>query len=637
MKLTSTTLHELKQSCTRLSLGAFLSLLLIMASAQTILAQTAPTLGTAQSFAVLGGSTVTNTGPTIVTGNLGVSPGSAVTGFPPGTVVGGTIHAADAVAAQAEAANRTAYGELASEACNTTYGVPTDLGGLTLVPGVYCFASSAGLTGTLTLNAGGNANAVWVFKIASTLITASDASVALINGAQQCNVFWQVGSSATLGTGTEFVGNVLALASITLTTDATLSGRALAQNGAVTMDSNKVSATACSVPVTPVAPTIGKSFTPPTILAGGVSNVTITLSNANANAATLSSPLVDTLPKGVVISGNPTTTCGGSVTAPSGGSSITLTGGSIPAEGSCTISVNVKAPNQGSFINSIAVGALKTSEGSNASPAVSTLTVNAPASVAPGLGKTFSPSNITAGGVTSVVLTLSNGNADTASITAPLIDHLPTGVVVDGYASTTCNGAVTANNGSSTITLTGGSIPAESSCTVTVPVTAAVAGNYYNSLAAGALQTSNGANTSPAVATLTVSPVKAPCAPPTLTKSFSSNSIKNGGTTTLTINLNNSAAISASLTAPLTDQLPSGMVVSGTATTTCGGTVSAIWGGSQVTQTGGVIPARGSCKVTVTVALTRVCNNLTNTIPAGALKTSNGNNPSAAVAQVSAH
>jgi hypothetical protein len=114
---------------------------------------TAPRMGTTQSFAVLASSTVTNTGPTIITGDLGVDPGAAVTGFPPGTVVGGTTHSADAVALQAQSDNTTAYNDLAAEACNTN--VSTDLGGLTLVPGVYCFSSSAQLTGTLTLNAGG--------------------------------------------------------------------------------------------------------------------------------------------------------------------------------------------------------------------------------------------------------------------------------------------------------------------------------------------------------------------------------------------------------------------------------------------------------------------------------------------------
>lgn len=210
------------------------------------LAQVAPSLGTAQNFAVLAGLAVTNTGPTIITGDLGIHPGTAVTGFPPGIVIGGTIHAADAVALQAQNDTTTAYVNLAGQACHTAFGVPTDIGGMTLVPGVYCFSSSAQLTGALTLDAGGNPDAVWVFKVASTLTTASNSSVLLIHGGQPCNVFWQVGSSATLGTGTAFIGNILALTSITLTTNAKVFGRALARNGALTMDSNAVAISMCA-------------------------------------------------------------------------------------------------------------------------------------------------------------------------------------------------------------------------------------------------------------------------------------------------------------------------------------------------------------------------------------------------------
>lgn len=172
----------------------FLAALFTTVSIQAAFAQTAPTLGTAQTFAVLGGSTVTNTGPTIVVGNLGVSPGTAITGFPPGTVTGGSIHAADAVALQAQADTTAAYNDLAGRACDTTFGVPTDLVGMTLVPGVYCFSSSASLTGALTLDGGGKTDAVWIFKVASTLITGSNSSILLINGGQVCNDFWQVGS-----------------------------------------------------------------------------------------------------------------------------------------------------------------------------------------------------------------------------------------------------------------------------------------------------------------------------------------------------------------------------------------------------------------------------------------------------------
>ena len=208
------------------------------------LGESAPFLGTAKSYAVLGGSTVTNTNATTLTGDLGVSPGLAITGFPPGIVMGGTIHAGDAASLQAQTDVAAAYGTLAGEACSVDL-TGKDLGGLTLTPGVYCFSSSAQLTGDLVLDAGGRADAVFVFKTVSTLTTASNASVHVINGGGECGVFWQVGSSATLGTGTQFAGSILALTSITLTTGASVSGRVLARNGAVTLDHNTVSIASC--------------------------------------------------------------------------------------------------------------------------------------------------------------------------------------------------------------------------------------------------------------------------------------------------------------------------------------------------------------------------------------------------------
>ena len=201
----------------------------------------APSLGAADSFAVLGSSTVTNTGPTVVNGDLGVSPGSTLVGFPPGSVTPpGAVHLADAAALAAQNSIVTAYNSLAGQACDLDLS-GTDLGGLTLTPGAYCFSTSAQLTGTLTLNAQGNSGAVWVFQIGSTLTTASNSSVVFINGGQACGAFWQVGSSATLGTTTAFSGNILALASITLNTGATNSGGLFARTGAVTLDSNTVS------------------------------------------------------------------------------------------------------------------------------------------------------------------------------------------------------------------------------------------------------------------------------------------------------------------------------------------------------------------------------------------------------------
>lgn len=214
-------------------------------------------LGSAQSFAVLGGSTVTNTGPSVITGDAGVWPGLAMTGFPPGIVIG-TVHAGDAVAQQAQADVATAFSALASMALDTDL-TGVDLGGQTLTPGVYFFASSAFLTGTLTLDAQGDPDALFVFQMGSTLITASSSIVETINAASGCNVYWQVGSSATLGTDTQFEGNILASASITLNTRATIiDGRALAMGGAVTMDTNTI--TAGCIPAPGASTLVGASF-----------------------------------------------------------------------------------------------------------------------------------------------------------------------------------------------------------------------------------------------------------------------------------------------------------------------------------------------------------------------------------------
>ena len=195
-------------------------------------------LGSVDNFAVMGGSTVTSTGATTITGDLGVSPGTAVTGFPPATIAG-AFHAGDAVALQALIDITTAYNAFAGLPCTVTM-TGQDLGGRTLTPGVYCFAASAPLNGALTLDAQGNPNAVFVFQIGSTLLAAINSSVNLINGAQPANVFWQVGSSATLAAGVAFKGNIIAYASITLSQGTKVSGRALARTGAVTLNSSNV-------------------------------------------------------------------------------------------------------------------------------------------------------------------------------------------------------------------------------------------------------------------------------------------------------------------------------------------------------------------------------------------------------------
>lgn len=202
-------------------------------------------LGTADNFGVLAGAGVTNTGPTTVTGDLGTSPNPAVTGAGL-TVLDGTIHAADAVAAQAQADLVVAYDDAAGRPAGE---VPTELGGQLLTPGTYDSASGTfEITGALTLDAQGDPDAVFVFQAASTLVTASGSSVSIINGGSACNVFWQVGSSATLGTSSTLRGTVMALASITVTTGATLDGRALARTGSVTLDNDTITRSSCTTP-----------------------------------------------------------------------------------------------------------------------------------------------------------------------------------------------------------------------------------------------------------------------------------------------------------------------------------------------------------------------------------------------------
>lgn len=228
-------------------------------------AQAAPVnLATVSPFVVLGGATVTNTGPSVLNGDLGVAPGTALVGFGLPAVVNGATHANDAVARQAQADLTTAYDVAAGQAVSPANDLTgTDLGNRTLRAGAYRFTSSAQLTGALTLDAQGDPNAQFVFDIASSLTTASASSIVLINGASACNVFWRVGSSATLGTTTTFRGSLMALTSISLNNGATVLGRMLARNGQVSLINNVLSAPRCGTgsagpgPTSPRAPGAG--------------------------------------------------------------------------------------------------------------------------------------------------------------------------------------------------------------------------------------------------------------------------------------------------------------------------------------------------------------------------------------------
>jgi len=210
-------------------------------------------LGTAAGFAVLGGATVTSAGVSTLNGDLGVSPGTAATGFPPGKI-NGTLHAGDDVAAQAHADLATAYADAASR--SPAIPITGDLGGLSLTPGVYAAGAALTLAGTLTLDAQGDPNAVFILQAGSTLGTGAGSQVTLAGGAQACNVFWQVGSSATLGASSELAGTILTSTSISIGDGVNIDGRALARDGAVTLINDTITASQCSGTLSNTAPPI---------------------------------------------------------------------------------------------------------------------------------------------------------------------------------------------------------------------------------------------------------------------------------------------------------------------------------------------------------------------------------------------
>jgi hypothetical protein len=277
-------------------------------------------LGVANSFVVLGGTTVTNTGPTVLNGNLGLSPGSAIPGvnaLPGPATVNGAQHVNDQVAAHAQLDLTTAYSDAAGRTPATA--ISADLTGKTLAPGVYT-GGALGLTGTVTLNGHNNPAAVFIFKAASTLITSSNSTVALI-GVNPCNVYWQVGSSATLGTNSNFVGTVMALTDISATTGAVVQGRLLARNGAVTLDDNTISKPACTIQNP--SPPSGGSSSP----GGGSSHPGSGTGTPARSPGTGTSTGRSTTPNGATTSpGRRTATSSSSITPPN----VRRTGGGPP-------------------------------------------------------------------------------------------------------------------------------------------------------------------------------------------------------------------------------------------------------------------------------------------------------------------
>jgi hypothetical protein len=603
--------------------GTAIALLLSTASFQTISAATAPSLGTAASFAVLASSTVTNTGPTVINGNLGVSPGSAITGFPPGIVVPpGTIHAADAGAAGAQSGNTTAYNNLAGQPCNFNL-TGQDLGGLTLIPGVYCFSSSAQLTGTLTLNAQGNANAVFIFQIGSTLKTASGASVNIINGGSACNVFWQVGISAVLDTTTSFIGNILALTSITLNTGARVSGRVLAQTGAVTLDSNIVSITECNASFI-APPTIVKAFGAAAIGVGGSTTLSFTVDNPNATVALTGVAFTDTLPAGLVVStpnnGLTGSCAAGIITATPGSGSVSLTGATLAAGASCTFSVNVTGTTVGAKTDSVTVSSTNGGTG-NTSTTSLTVLPTPPATASPTIVKTFGAAAIGVGGTTTLSFTI-NANA-MAQTGVAFADTLPAGLVVstpNGLTGSCGGGTITAVAGSGSVSLAGAALAAGASCSFSVNVTGTTAGAKTNSVT---VMSTNGGTGNTATASVVV--VVAVVAPPTITKSFRTAvsipavSIPLGASAALSFTINNPNAAVALTGVGFSDTLPDGLVVAtpnGVTGSCGGGIITATPGSGSISLTGATLAAGASCtfSVIVTATLEGVLTNITGNV-----------------------
>ncbi len=388
---------------------------------------------------------------------------------------------------------------------------------------------------------------------------------------------------------------------------------------------NAAPATATLTVAPPV--TIAKAFAPSSITAGGTSTLTVTLANTASGAIPLSGmALTDTLPSGVTVASTPgaATTCGGTASATAGGSTLALAGGSLGAGATCTMSVTVTATVPNLYTNTIPVDALATTQGiSNAAPASANLTVTSAPPVV--VTKSFSPATIPVGGTSTLTIGIANSAVGAVALTSvALTDALPAGVTIASTpaASTTCpSGSLSAIAGGTSVALSGASLAANASCTITVNVTSASAGSYTNTIPANAVtSTQGGTNTAPATATLTVAP------PVTITKAFAPSSITAGGTSTLTVTLANTASGAAALTGvTLTDTLPSGVTVASTpgAATTCGGTASATAGGSTLALTGGSLGAGATCTMSVTVTAS-VPNAYTNTIPANALGTTQG-------------
>jgi hypothetical protein len=501
----------------------------------------------------------------------------------------------------------TAYNALAGQACNFNL-TGEDLGGLMLTTGVYCFSSSAQLTGALTLDAQGNPGAVFIFQIGSTLTTASNSSVNIINSGSACNVFWQVGSSATLGTTTSFMGGILAKTSITLNTGASLSGGALAQTGATTLDSNTVSVAQCNASFV-APPTIVKAFGAAAIGVGGATTLSFTINNPNATIALNGVAFTDTLPANLIVStpNGLTGSCGGgTITAVASSGSVSLTGATLAGGARCTFSVNVTGTNVGAANNSVTV--TSTNGGTGNTSLTSLAVVSTPPQTAPPtIVKVFGAAAIGVGGATTLSFTINNPNPSTALNGVAFADTLPAGLIVsipNGLTGSCGGGTIIAVAGSGSVSLTGATLAGGASCTFSVNVTGTNVGAQNNSVIVTSTNGGTG-NTSAALLNVVVAVV----APPTISKLFgTTGSILPGGTTTLSFTIENPNATVALNGIAFIDTLPAGLVVAtpnGLNGSSCGGgIITATPGSGSISLTGAMLAAGASCTFSVNVTAT---------------------------------
>ena len=351
-------------------------------------------LGAAATYGVLAGQAVTDVpppvGPSTINGDLGVWPGTSVTGAPE---VNGASHVGDTDATLAQTALTAAYDFAAGQP--TTGTVSADLGGQTLVGGAYRSPATMALTGTLTLDGENDPDSVFIFQVGSDLVTAVDSQVSLIRGAQACNVFWQVTSSATLNTRSDFVGSILALQSATLGEGVTVAGRVLARNGAVTLINDTITRPFCAAEIEP--PVISKAFADSAIPLDGTTSLSFTITNPNVGVALTGVGFTDALPAGVVVAtpdGGTGSCGGGTITAIAGSGSIGLVGAALPAGGTCTFAVDVTGTTLGPKVNT--TSPVTSTNGGPGNAATARLAVGDTA--APEISKAFGDATIAVGG-----------------------------------------------------------------------------------------------------------------------------------------------------------------------------------------------------------------------------------------------